>query len=277
MRGDEDDRIVERLRRLGDEPLPTEVRDRHLLRIRTHDPEEAAVRRSPARWRRGWARRLAPLTAAATGIVLLSGGGTVVAAQDATPDDTLYAVKRASEEVWKVWPRGSDRAADVQLTLASRRLEEARRAPVHAATLVSEGADHAEAAADDRPEDAIAAFGRLLGDGEDRLPPQASPMARIALHRNCTRIAERHGLSAEPCGAAPAAGDHPGRGWGPGGPPWAGDDEDGDGGPPWAEDGEHPGRGWGPEGRPEGAEGPPWRKDGGEHPGRGGGPPGGDA
>jgi hypothetical protein len=255
-----------RVRALGDEPIPSDVRDRHLLRIRTHEPAGAPPSRTPAP-ARGWRRRLAPLTAAATALVLFGGGGTVVAAaQDAVPDDALYGVKRASEQVWVGLPRGRERAAEMQLAMAERRLDEARRAPDHAPRLIGEGVENAEAAAEELPEEAIETFGRLLGKGEGSLPEQASPRARQALHRNCVRIAGKHGLSAERCGGEPDAGDHPGRG--PRADVGRGQGRDGapgrEGAPgqlgergPRMDDGEHPGRGWGPGGRPEGTVGPP--------------------
>jgi hypothetical protein len=211
---DPTEQVADRLRALADEPIRPEIRDRHLLRLRTHEPSRRSARAVSSAGERGWRRRLAPLTAAATAIVLFGGGGTVVAAQDAAPDEALYGVKRASEQLWIGLPRGRGEAADVQLAMAERRLEEARRAPAHAPRLVEEGADNAEAAAEERPEEAIAAFGRLLGDGADRLPDQASPRAREVLHRNCVRIAEKHDLSDAPCGAAPEASGRPGRGRG---------------------------------------------------------------
>jgi hypothetical protein len=279
------ERTADRVRALAGERLPTEARDRHLLRIRTHEPASDAARRPTPAPGRGWRRRLAPLTAAATALVLFGGGGTVVAAQDATPDDTLYTVKRATEQVWVGMPRGRERAAEVQLALADRRLDEARRAPHHAQRLVEEGVANAEAAADERPEEAIESFLRLLGEGEGRLPAEASPRARQALHRNCVRIATKHQLGPERCGTAPDAGDHPGRGQGreqaPGqlgergqgrdrAPGQLGERGQGRDGAP-GQLGERQGRGWGPGGRPEGVEGPPWEADGGAKPGVGAG------
>jgi hypothetical protein len=251
-RRDRTDRAADRVRRLADEPLPTDVRERHLHRLRTHQPahEPAATRAATGPSRRRH-RRLAPLTAAATALVLFGGGGTVVAAQDAAPDDALYGVKRASEQVWTALPRDAGGRAEVRLALAERRLGEARQAPQHAQRLISEGLEDAEAAAEERPEEAIESFGRLLGQGEGRLPDQASPRARQALHRNCTRIAAKHGLSDAPCGAAPEVGDHPGRGPKGDGHPGLGRGEG------RGQDSGHPGRGWGPGGRPEGAVGPP--------------------
>jgi hypothetical protein len=285
---DPTEQVADRLRALADEPIRTEIRDRHLLRLRSHEPPRPAARAASSAGERGWRRRLAPLTAAATAIVLFGGGGTVVAAQDAAPDEALYGVKRASEQLWIGLPRGRGEAADVQLAMAERRLEEARRAPAHAPRLVEEGADNAEAAAEERPEEAIAAFGRLLGDGADRLPDQASPRAREVLHRNCVRIAEKHDLSDAPCGAAPEASGHPGRGRGSeigrgrgrdGAPGQLGKPEkqdrpdrgerpdDGErseqgerrdeGGRPGSDSRGKPGRGWGPGGRPDGVVGPP--------------------
>jgi hypothetical protein len=157
----------------------------------------------------------------------------------------------------------------VHLTLAERRLGEARHAPHHAAELVAEGVADAEEAAEELPGQAVDTLSRLLGDGEGSLPAQASPAARAALHRNCVKIAAKRGLDDSPCGPAPDY-QHPGRGrgaggakpepdakadpgakgreprgWGPGGRP-----DDWVGPPPHA-------RGWGPGGRPEGETGPP--------------------
>jgi hypothetical protein len=248
------DEAEARLGSLRDEQVPPEVRTRHLARIRSHEPTPVPA---PARRPAPRTRRLVPLTAATAALLLF--GGSVVAAQEAAPDDALYGVKRASESVWLALPRDADRSAEVHLALAERRLGEARRAPEHAPRLIDEGVAEAEAAADDRPEEAVEALGRLLGEGADALPAQASPRARQALHRNCTRIAARHGLSDAPCGTAPEAGDHPGRGpRGEDGPGLGREGAPGQLGPGGGErsDG-HPGRGWGPGGRPDGAVGPP--------------------
>jgi hypothetical protein len=250
---------VERLQRLAEVPLPPEVRERHLLAIRTTEPVEGAGRTSsPSRgWRRAAhvQRRLVPVAAASLALVLVAGGGTVALAGNAVPEDALYGVKRTAEQVWVAVPRGSQGAAELQLTLAGRRLAEAERAPAHAERLVAEGLENAEAAAEELPEEAIESLSRLLGDGEGRLPDRASPRARSALHRNCVRIAEKHGLDVGPCGEAPPD-EHPGggkglghgRGQGMGPGTGVGPKRDGSG---------HPGRGWGPGGRPPGVVGPP--------------------
>jgi hypothetical protein len=256
--------VADRLRALAREPLPPATRERHLERLRP----APAVHPRPvvARPHRGRVRRrLAPVLAAVVAM-LLAGGGTVAVAQDAVPDDALYGVKRASEGVWVAMPRGSQQAAQVQLTLAMRRHGEALRAPEHAERLLAAGAENAEEAADELPEEAFETFKRLLGDGEDAHPAHASPRAKMALHRNCERLAERHGFNRSDCGDAPTD-DHPGRrgfdragkdgprGFGPDGRP------EGETGPPdWARShdrGEKGERGFGPEGRPEGETGPP--------------------
>lgn len=250
---------LHRVRRLDQEPLPAATRDGHLLRIRTHGP--AGDRRSVRRPR----RRLVAV-GAATALLVFGSGGAVAAAQAAQPDELLYGLKRTSEQVWLTVPRASERAAEVHLTLAARRIDEARQAPEHAERLVAEGLENVEAAAEERPEEAIENFERLLGDGADRLPDNASPVARAALHRNCVRIAGKHGLSAEGCGDAPDV-EHPGRGHGVG---KGGDRPDAPGqgrgqglgqdrGQGNARDGKAKDgpRGWGPGGRPDGAVGPP--------------------
>jgi hypothetical protein len=266
-----DEREVERrLRALADEPLPASTRERHLARLgQTPLGSERAGRR-----RRGRVpRRLVPVFAAMLLLLVVSGGGAVAAAQGTTPDDALYGVKRASEDVWVAMPRGAERAAQVQLTLAMRRHGEAMRSPHHADRLLAAGAENAENAAEELPEEAFETFQRLLGDGEDALPSHASPRAHAAIHRNCMRLAERHPEFDEGhCGEAPAD-VHPGRGMGPEGHPGRGMHGDGHpgrgmrgeghpGGPrDWA-DGERPG--WGPGGRPddypEDAP-PPWVPD----------------
>jgi hypothetical protein len=148
-------------------------------------------------------------------LLVVSGGGAVAAAQDATPDDALYGVKRASEEVWVAMPRGSERAAQVQLTLAMRRHGEAMRAPGHAERLLAAGAENAENAAEELPEEAFETFQRLLGDGDDALPSHASPRAHAAIHRNCMRLADRHPeLDAGRCGRRPMT-PTPDAGWDP--------------------------------------------------------------
>lgn len=252
--------VLQRVRTLAATPLPPASRTRHLRTIRTHTP--AGGRTVPGRGRRpapAGPRRSPRLRPRVVGVVsvtltalLMLGGGTIAAAQEAPPDAALYGVKRASEQVWLLMPRSNERAAEVQLALAERRIDEAFQRPEHAERLIAEGVENVESAAEERPQDAIDDFARLLGDGPDSLPPSASPVARAALHRNCQRIADRHGLDAGPCGPAPAV-EHPGRGAKPDlgerGRP---------GGPPGLGDGERSGpRGWGPGGRPDGAVGPP--------------------
>ncbi|WP_052667446.1 hypothetical protein [Nitriliruptor alkaliphilus] len=251
---------LHRVRALDQEPLPAATRDRHLVSIRTHGP--VGVRRPSRRPR----RRLVAV-GTATALLVFGSGGAVAAAQAAQPDALLYGLKRTSEQVWLNVPRGSDGAAEVHLALAARRIDEARQAPEHAERLVAEGLENVEAAAEERPEEAIRSFERLLGDGADRLPDEASPVARAALHRNCVRIAGKHGLSADGCGAAPDV-EHPGRGHGlgqgGGGRPDAPGQgrgqglgqERGEGNARDGKAGDGP-RGWGPGGRPDGAVGPP--------------------
>lgn len=272
---DDDEReVAQRLRALADEPLPASTRERHLARLRQTPPSgSTAARRAP--WRRGRVpRRVVPVLAAVLTLLLIGGGGAVAAAQDATPDDALYGLKRASEDVWVAVPRGGERAAQVHLHLAARRHGEAARAPDHAQMLLAATAEHVDSAAEDLPEEAFETLKRLLGDTDERLPDEASPMARAALHRNCMRLAERHGFAAGECpdpGVGPD--DHPGmrgldrghgqgpRGWGPDGRP-AGETGPPEGVPgherdrgPAGVDRERPG--WGPDGRPDGHEGPP--------------------
>lgn len=239
--------VAQRLRALADEPLPATTRDRHLARLRQTPAEAtpAAGRRRP--WRRGHLpRRLVPVAAAMLLLLVVSGGGAVAVAQDATPDDPLYGIKRASEEVWAAMPRDSERAAQVQLTLAMRRHGEAMRAPGHAEQLLAAGAENAGNAADELPEEAFRTFQRLLGrTDEPGLPSHASPRAHAAIHRNCERLADRHGFDERDCGDPPDD-VHPGRGAGRDGHP---------GGPHGRADDQRPG--WGPGGRPEGHEGPP--------------------
>ena len=249
--------VLRRVRTLAATPLPASSRTRHLLTIRTHTPpgeRTAPVGRRrpvPAGLPRLRRRTAAVVSAMLTGVLVL-GGGAVAAAQDASPDAALYGVKRASEQAWLMVPRRSERAAEVHLALAERRIDEARQRPEDAERLVAEGLENVDSAAEELPQAAIDNFARLLGDGPDRLPSSAAPAARAALHRNCQRIADRHGLDADPCGERPQV-EHPGRG----ARPEAGE-RGRPGGPPGLGEGERPvPRGWGPGGRPEGAEGPP--------------------
>ena len=273
--GHDEHEVERRLRALADDPLPASTRERHLARLRR---TPAAGERGA---RRGWGRvprRAVPVMAAMLLLLVVSGGGAVAAAQDATPDDALYGVKRASEQVWVAMPRDSERAAQVQLTLAMRRHGEAMRAPRHAEQLLAAGAENAQNAAEELPEEAFETFQRLLGDGEDALPSHASPRAHEAIHRNCMRLADRHGFDQGSCGEArdghpgrgmerdghPGRGmhgdGHPGRGMHGDGHPGRGMDGEGHPGGPrdWA-DGERPG--WGPGGRPDTYpedQPPPW-------------------
>lgn len=213
-------------------PLPPSSRRRHLETIRTADVEGERSRPWGARLQ----ARLAPLAASVAALLLVAGGGTVAFAQEAGPDDGLYGVKLASEQVWVSVPRGSERSAQVHIALAERRLSEARGAPHRADELIAAGLASIETAAEDDPAEAVAAFERLLGEGEGALPAAASPRARWALARNCERIASRHGLT-HSCPAPGRFDEHPGRSQG-------------------ARTGEGP-MGWGPGGRPEGEAGPP--------------------
>lgn len=258
---------MRRVRELADEPLPAASQERHLHRIETHRTRPrphtpvGVGRRGHRQVRGGTRRRLVAVMAGALALMMLTAGSAVAVAQDAAPDDALYGVKRASEQAWLTLSRDEERAAEVHLALAERRLEEARRAPEHAQRLVAEGVENAEAAADERPEEAIENFKRLLGViGDDPLPESASDNARAAHHRNCVRIAERHGLGSDQCGPQPDVehpgkglgqrdGEHPGRGQGEGRP-----DHPGQG--MGRSDGDGP-RGWGEGGRPDGAVGPP--------------------
>jgi anti-sigma-K factor RskA len=291
---------MQRVRTLADEPLPAASRVRHLQRIRTHEvaaQDDARATRQIRRTRTGgFRRRFVVVAAASLAVLMLTAGSAVGLAQGAEPEDLLYGVKRASEQAWLAVPRGSERSAEVHLALAERRLDEARRAPAHAERLVAEGIENAEVAAEELPGEAVENLLRLLGDGPDALPENASPAARAALHRNCVRISDRHDLGPERCGPAPEGGhpgrgrglgegvhpgrgrgldadehpgqgrglqgdEHPGQGRGPGneGHPGQGlGHQDRDGVPRGGpfDDGDTP-RGWGPGGRPDGAVGPP--------------------
>jgi hypothetical protein len=210
MDGPDAERVLRRLEGLRASGLPPEVRERHLARIRSFEP--ATTTRTASRKGLGRRqRRLAPVAAASLALLLVASGGTAALARDAVPDDALYGLKRTAEQAWVAVPRGAGQAAELQLVLAARRLEEAGQAPAHADRLIAEGVDNVEAAAEERPEQALESLARLLGDGPDRLPDQASPRARSSLHRNCLRIAARHGLDDGPCGAAPPD-LHPGKG-----------------------------------------------------------------
>lgn len=279
---------MQRVRTLADAPLPAASRVRHLRKIRTHEVAAQGARKATRQTGRtrtgGFRRRFVVVAAASLALLMLTAGSAVGLAQGAEPEDLLYGVKRASEQAWLAVPRGSERSAEVHLALAGRRLDEARRSPAHAERLVAEGIENAEVAAEELPGEAVENLLRLLGDGPDALPENASPAARAALHRNCVRISDRHDLGPERCGPAPE-GDHPGRGRGLGegvhpgrGRGLEGDDHPGMGrghqgedhpgqglgrqdrdgvprGGPF-DDGETP-RGWGPGGRPDGAVGPP--------------------
>jgi hypothetical protein len=234
--GDEVVAALRHVRAMAAEPPPPDSRARHLATIRTVDPVPSPARRSSPGWGLRLRRALAPVTAMAAALVVFAGGGSVALAQSADPDDALYPVKRSTEQVWLALPRSSEGAAEAHLALADRRIGEAQRAPHHADALIAVGMSNVEAAADERPEDALATFARLLGTGEHALPATASPRARTALYRNCVRIAAKHGLN-HTCPEPADLGEQPGRGAGAG-----------------PADGP---RGWGPGGRPEGHVGPP--------------------
>lgn len=263
-------RSIERLRALAHEPLPEASRERHLLTIRTAAQQVAAGPEPRARGRRARLRRQTIALAAATvAMLVVTSGGAVALAQSAGPDDVLYGVKRASEQAWMTVPRNPQGQARAHLTLAERRADEAAAAPGHAAQLIADGLEHVEAASGELPEQAIATFERLLGTGDDSLPAHASPAARAAIHRNCVRIATRHGLDAGRCGPAPTEA-HPGRGVGRDHAPGQQREPGQTGRPDFSDD--HPGRG--PTGERErggGTEGP--GADAESRPGDAGGPP----
>lgn len=190
------------IRSLSEEPVPADVRDRHLAAIRQAAAERtapAATAATGSNWLLGLRRRAAAL-AAATGLVFTAtGGGAIAMAQDAAPGDALYGVKRASESV--ALAVTSDDAR-LHLQFAERRIEELAAAPEHAEELAPQAAEHLNnaqahgAAADEAGAKAIESLTAVLAN----LPDEASN-ARIAVSRACARIAERHGHDAPDCDA----------------------------------------------------------------------------
>lgn len=186
-----------RIRALADEPVPAEVRSRHLATIRQAAAERSAptpVAASGSNWLLGLRRRAAAV-AAATGLVFTAtGGGAVALAQDAAPGDALYGVKRVSENV-ALAVTSDD--AQLHLQFAERRLEELEAAPDHAAELAPLAAEHLNhaqahgAAADEAGAEAVLRLSAVLQKFAEN--PEVNDNARIAVSRACERIADRHG------------------------------------------------------------------------------------
>lgn len=68
--------------------------------------------------------RIAASTAVAVVALVASGTGTVLAAQNSTPGDLLYSVKRTGEEVQLAFAFSDSREADLRDSLVERRMEE---------------------------------------------------------------------------------------------------------------------------------------------------------
>lgn len=213
--GDADGALLDaarRVRLLADEPIPTDVRNRHLTAIRTAAAEQAAGTTASVGWLDRMRRRAAAI-AAATGLVFsATGGGAVALAQDAAPDDLLYGVKRASEQV-ALAVSADD--ASLHLRFAERRLDEIGGSPDHAADLADEAAHQlglAQQEGADLSEAGVNAVERL----SEVLVQLENENARIAVSRACARIAEKHGRDGSSCGYDGASqpgrsGDAPGQ------------------------------------------------------------------
>jgi hypothetical protein len=231
---------MQRMRALAGEPLPEETRERHLATIRAREPVSAGTPRPISGWLAGVTRRLVPVTAAATLLLVAFAGTAVAVAQDADPDSALYGLKQTSEQVWLALPRGQERRAEVHLAIAERRMHEVARTPHHAEMLAAAAVSNIEAAADEKPEEAVQRLAELVREHSERMEAghPGRGVAIAALHRNCLRIARHHGIATSDealtnlCGPTPDV-VHPGRGHGDGP------------------------RGWGAGGRPEGMVGPP--------------------
>lgn len=186
-----------RIRLLAQEPIPTDVRNRHLTAIRAAAAERVATGTTASV---GWldrVRRRAAAIAAATGLVFsATGGGAVALAQDAAPDDLLYGVKRASEQV-ALAVSADD--ASLHLRFAERRLDEIGGSPDHAADLADEAARQlglAQQEGADLSEAGVNAVQRL----SEVVAQLENENARIAVSRACARIAEKHGRDGSACG-----------------------------------------------------------------------------
>lgn len=185
------------VRLLAEEPVPTDVRNRHLTAIRAAAADQAATgTTAPVGWRDRVRGRAAAI-GAATGLVFsATGGGAVALAQDAAPDDLLYGVKRASEQV-ALAVSADD--ASLHLRLAERRLDEIGAAPDHAADLADEAARQlglAKQEGADLSEAGVNAIERL----SEVVAQLENENARIAVSRACARIAEKHGRDGSSCG-----------------------------------------------------------------------------
>lgn len=185
------------IRELADEPIPADVRDRHLAAIRTAAAGPARET-SSAGWLSTLRRRAAGIAAATTLAFGATGGGAVALAQDANPGDTLYGVKRISENV--ALAITSDDAR-LHLEFAERRLDELESAPDQAGELASAAAQQLGLAQEhgaelgDAGAQAVERLSQLAND-PDKL---GSDDARIAVARACHRIAERNSNITNTC------------------------------------------------------------------------------
>ena len=93
---------------------------------------------SPFSWRRSWAVAVAVIL-----VILLTGSSTVAASSDALPDETLYPVKLATEQVRVAFTFSDEQKAEVHTQLADTRATEIE-------TMSNEGKTEAAAVAAER-------------------------------------------------------------------------------------------------------------------------------
>lgn len=152
------------------------ARMHNLVASRPRRAERTAIRTNPLRhvWsglQAAFRLQKAPATVVVgvvVALLLLVGGGTVYAAADALPGDALYPVKIAVETVQLAVSLNDARDAELHLSFAARRLEEA------AASLAQDRPGSARQALTDyasQLESALAFF-----DRDSRLSPEAQVM-----------------------------------------------------------------------------------------------------
>ncbi len=117
---------------MGDVQPAPEARSLALQRmmLAAQEVREGRPATRSARHPRGFSRLAAPVAACFASLLMLFGGLTAVS-QAAQPGSTLYPLKRFSERVAISSSRGWDSTAQVELSYATRRLDEVEKIKSH--------------------------------------------------------------------------------------------------------------------------------------------------
>jgi hypothetical protein len=117
------------------------------------------------RWQSVWAIALTAMV-----IVVLSASGTVLAASNSMPDDTLYPVKLATEQAQVAMTRSDVAKAELHAKLADKRVEEI-------VYVAGKGDPQKVEAASKRLDDQLAKIATLTKNPESKPEPGRTPLA----------------------------------------------------------------------------------------------------